>query len=270
MRTLQAVRLCSLRTLHACFVNGIRCVCTNLQHYNAKGTGRPKGFERSFSRGVGYLAGRPRPAGRSACQLRQARRERWCVTHPTHTEHTPVCDHDPWTRAVFSPSASRHDVPCVSPCVSSCSSSCHLTFSGVSVARLCAFCSWEIFLPDPTAWPAGKAPAQWTFDRNDWWLEEHGLIMEKPDFPITPGKYLVTGGRETTAVLTIGEDGGWTLANADTKAGAPAVTLHDVTHLPCRSARYVCLPSHGGSFRESARVCVHAVLTPFSSHSSVH
>jgi len=25
------------------------------------------------------------------------------------------------------------------------------------------------------------APAGWTFDRQDWWLEEHGLIMEAPE-----------------------------------------------------------------------------------------
>ena len=30
----------------------------------------------------------------------------------------------------------------------------------------------------------GIAPAQWKFDSADWWLEEHGLIMEKPDFPL--------------------------------------------------------------------------------------
>ena len=28
----------------------------------------------------------------------------------------------------------------------------------------------------------GVAPAQWKFDASDWWLEEHGLIMEKPTF----------------------------------------------------------------------------------------
>ena len=37
----------------------------------------------------------------------------------------------------------------------------------------------------------------------DWWLEEHGLIMEQPDFPVPAGGYLVTGGRDTTAVLTV-------------------------------------------------------------------
>ena len=81
----------------------------------------------------------------------------------------------------------------------------------------------------------GVAPAQWKFDSTDWWLEEHGLIMEKPDFPLPPGKYLVTGDREVTTVLTVhprGKDGHhrWELGDG--------ATLHDVTHLACRSARY--------------------------------
>ena len=29
----------------------------------------------------------------------------------------------------------------------------------------------------------GVAPSNWRFDSRDWWLEEHGLIMEKPTFP---------------------------------------------------------------------------------------
>jgi hypothetical protein len=81
----------------------------------------------------------------------------------------------------------------------------------------------------------GVAPAQWKFDAADWWLEEHGLIMEKPTFPLPPGKYLVTGDRDVTTVLTIhpkDKDGNqrWELANG--------ATLYDVTHLGCRSARY--------------------------------
>jgi len=81
----------------------------------------------------------------------------------------------------------------------------------------------------------GVTPAQWTFDDSNWWLEEHGLIMEQPEFPLPPGRYVVTGGREKTAVLTVhakGDDGAqhWEL-----DGGA---TIHDVTHLRCRSARY--------------------------------
>jgi hypothetical protein len=81
----------------------------------------------------------------------------------------------------------------------------------------------------------GVAPSQWKFDPADWWLEEHGLIMEKPTFPQPPGKYLVTGDREVTTVLTIhpkDKDGNqrWELADG--------ATLNDVTHLGCRSARY--------------------------------
>ncbi len=81
----------------------------------------------------------------------------------------------------------------------------------------------------------GVAPSQWKFDAKDWWLEEHGLIMEKPTFPLSPGKYLVSGDRSVTTVLTIhpkDKDGNqrWELADG--------ATLYDVTHLACRSARY--------------------------------
>ena len=81
----------------------------------------------------------------------------------------------------------------------------------------------------------GVAPADWKFDSRDWWLEENGRIMEKPVFPVRPGRYLVTGDRDATAVLTVhpaDKDGRqrWELGDG--------ATLHDVTHLGCRSARY--------------------------------
>lgn len=81
----------------------------------------------------------------------------------------------------------------------------------------------------------GVAPAKWTFDQDDWWLDENGLIMEKPDFLLPPGKYLVTGDRETVSTLTVHpkDDAGamrWQLGYG--------ATLYNVTHLPCRSARY--------------------------------
>ncbi len=79
------------------------------------------------------------------------------------------------------------------------------------------------------------APARWKFDSTDWWLEENGSIMEAPEFPVPPGKYLVTGDREVTAVLTIhpkDKDGAqrWELGDG--------AKIFDVTHLGCRSARY--------------------------------
>ena len=80
-----------------------------------------------------------------------------------------------------------------------------------------------------------RAPAGWTFDPKNWWLEEHGLIMEAPDFPLKEGKYLVTGGRKVTTTLTVEKGGKWKLDEG---------TLYDVTHLPCRSARYQ--PISGG------------------------
>ncbi len=81
----------------------------------------------------------------------------------------------------------------------------------------------------------GVAPAQWKFDSTDWWLEENGLIMEEPDFPLPPGKYMVTGGREVITVLTVhptDKDGNrrWQLDRG--------ANLYNVTHLRCRSARY--------------------------------
>ena len=58
---------------------------------------------------------------------------------------------------------------------------------------------------------------------------------------LTLGKYLVTGDREVTTVLTVQADGtNWELLEG---------TLHDVTHLPCRSARYIATGgSAGGEF----------------------
>lgn len=88
----------------------------------------------------------------------------------------------------------------------------------------------------------GIAPAQWRFDRNDWWVEENGLIMEQPDFPVPPGKYVVTGDREVMTVLTVhpvdaSGDQRWELDDG--------ANLYDVTHLPCRSARYT--PASGNT-----------------------
>jgi hypothetical protein len=81
----------------------------------------------------------------------------------------------------------------------------------------------------------GVAPEGWQFDRDAWWLEEHGLIMESPTFPLPPGKYVVTGGREVTSVLTVEAPDAtgrqaWSLADG--------ATIHDVTHLHCRAALY--------------------------------
>ena len=85
-------------------------------------------------------------------------------------------------------------------------------------------------------------PDGWKFDVNDWWVEEHGLIMPPPSFPVPVGRYVVTGGRETTTVLNIAEGGAWTFDDG---------TLYDVTHLPCRSARYK--PKVGGSSPKEAK-----------------
>ncbi|MBS0151221.1 MAG: hypothetical protein JSR31_09785 [Nitrospira sp.] len=87
----------------------------------------------------------------------------------------------------------------------------------------------------------GLAPARWKFDERDWWLEEHGLIMEQPTVPLPSGKYLVTGARKVTTVLTIHPTDGHGDRRWELDHGA---TLYDVTHLACRSARYT--PATGG------------------------
>ncbi len=88
----------------------------------------------------------------------------------------------------------------------------------------------------------GVAPAGWKFNPNEWWLEEHGLIMEPPTFPLNPGRYLVTGGRAATAVLSVSEP-----TNNNSKLQSWSlegnVKLYDVTHLPCRSAKYTPISS---------------------------
>lgn len=81
----------------------------------------------------------------------------------------------------------------------------------------------------------GTAPDGWQFDAAAWWLEEHGLIMEAPSFALPAGRYVVTGGREVTSVLTVqapdanGQQA-WSLADG--------ATIYDVTHLRCRAALY--------------------------------
>lgn len=79
------------------------------------------------------------------------------------------------------------------------------------------------------------APAGWKFDIDDWWLDENGLIMKAPEFPMPAGQYLVTNGEDLAAELTIeGPDAdgrqAWSLSHGR--------VLKDVTHGPCRSARY--------------------------------
>lgn len=81
----------------------------------------------------------------------------------------------------------------------------------------------------------GVAPSGWQFDPAAWWLEENGLIMEAPVFPLPPGRYVVTGGREVTSILTVEEADangaqGWSLADG--------ASIYDVTHLRCRAALY--------------------------------
>lgn len=103
----------------------------------------------------------------------------------------------------------------------------------------------------PALATAGYAPAGWKFDPAEWWLEEHGLIMEKPQFPLAPGQYIVTGGRKVTTTLTIGAPDA---TGAQSWQLADGATLEQVTHLACRSAVYrsdagaACSPDQARSF----------------------
>lgn len=105
---------------------------------------------------------------------------------------------------------------------------------------------WGIWVKDPgprgvwlSLFPAlsaaGFAPAGWAYDPKEWWLEEHGLIMEKPRFPLAPGQYVVTGGREVTTILTVNPPDA---AGAQAWSLADGATVGQVTHLACRAAVY--------------------------------
>jgi hypothetical protein len=110
----------------------------------------------------------------------------------------------------------------------------------------------------------GVAPANWQFDDSAWWLEENGLIMEAPEFPLPPGKYLVTGGRQVVSALIVHPPNADGNSRWELEHGA---TLHDVTHLGCRSAVYtpatatdVCSPRNAP--RDAFRVAPGAVMPP--------
>ena len=99
---------------------------------------------------------------------------------------------------------------------------------------------------------SGKAPAGWWLQPDEFWLDEHGLIMETPS-PLPAGKYKVTWlnwrkGASRDVELSISTSGTWAL---DSPPGFARPTLHDVTHLPCRAAKYTqpsdgskCLPEY--------------------------
>jgi len=81
----------------------------------------------------------------------------------------------------------------------------------------------------------GVGPMGWAFDPDDWWLDENGLIMMAPNFPMPSGRFLVTNAIDNVALLTVAApdaDGkqAWDLSDER--------TLDDVTHKKCRSARY--------------------------------
>jgi len=123
--------------------------------------------------------------------------------------------------------------------------------------------TWGLWLKDPgprgetlanigrvQSSKGGVARAGWKFDPTDWYVEEHGLIMEKPaggdggsGEAALPGKYLVTGARDVTTTMTIYPPD----QNGKMRWELDKGTLYDVTHLPCRTGRYTgpgCSPEN--------------------------
>ena len=95
----------------------------------------------------------------------------------------------------------------------------------------------------------GIGPTGWRFDIDDWWLDENGLIMKAPDFPIPAGQYYVTNGEEHISLLTVDapdENGKQSWSLSDDK------TIANVTHGPCRSARYTPNDGTGSCSPENA------------------
>ena len=81
----------------------------------------------------------------------------------------------------------------------------------------------------------GIGPTGWRFDIDDWWLDENGLIMKAPDFPMPAGQFYVTNGEDHISLLTVeapDAEGRQSWSLSDDK------TIANVTHGPCRSARY--------------------------------
>ncbi|MGK0273624.1 MAG: hypothetical protein ACI88H_004306 [Cocleimonas sp.] len=86
------------------------------------------------------------------------------------------------------------------------------------------------------------APAGWRFDIDDWWLDENGLIMKAPTFPMPAGQYYVTNGEDDMSLLTVEKpdaEGKQAWSLSDDK------TIANVTHGPCRSSRYTPTGSSG-------------------------
>ena len=80
----------------------------------------------------------------------------------------------------------------------------------------------------------GRGPGGWGFDLDDWWLDENGILMEPPEFPMPAGAFYVTNGEGSYALLTVSDadDGGhkaWSLNR---------LNIGGVTHGPCRAGRY--------------------------------
>ena len=81
----------------------------------------------------------------------------------------------------------------------------------------------------------GRGPTGWVFDEDDWWLDENGLLMHPPEFPMPAAQFFVTDGESGVGLLTVEPPDAngrqaWALSEG--------ITIGTVTHGPCRSGRY--------------------------------
>ena len=83
--------------------------------------------------------------------------------------------------------------------------------------------------PEPTGAACGG---------REWWFEEKGLLLERPDTPLPAGTYLVTGGRAVTAALTVVADAAPSAGGATRWDLADGARIGDVALLASRVARY--------------------------------
>jgi len=86
-----------------------------------------------------------------------------------------------------------------------------------------------------------EAEAGWPIDTEEFWLEEDGVWIETPRYDVEPRRCLVTGGRGRTGILTVYPAD----ENGEKRWALDGGVLNDVTHLPCRSARYIVSKEKG-------------------------
>lgn len=88
-----------------------------------------------------------------------------------------------------------------------------------------------------------RGPGGWQFDPNDWWLDENGILMKAPSFPMPATQLYITNGEGSFSLLTVEAPDAegrqaWSLSRDQ--------TIADVTHGPCRAGRYTPIDAAKG------------------------